>query len=304
MSHDHGHAATIREESKSKMLLILGLTSVFMCVEVAAGLYTKSLALLADAGHMLTDVAALLLGLTAVWFASRPATAEKTYGYYRMEILAGLINAVLLCGISGFILFEAYRRINSPPEVSSGPMLVVALIGLAINLISMKLLGKLADKSINVKAAYLEVMSDMFATLGVIIAAIIIMFTGWYAADAVVSAAIGLFILPRTWVLLRECVNILMEGTPAHINLSDLRKSMIGVPGVVDVHDIHCWTITSGMDAMSCHVTIDIASSPDTVLGDITKIVQNDFGIHHTTIQVEQVECKGQPGETCGPNGS
>jgi cobalt-zinc-cadmium efflux system protein len=305
MAHDHSHAADIREESKSKMLLILGLTSTFMVVEVVAGLYTKSLALLADAGHMLTDVAALSLGLVAVWFASRPPTAEHTYGYYRTEILAGLINSVLLVGISGFVLYEAYRRLGEPPEVTPVPMLIVASIGLCINLLSMKLLGRLADKSINVKAAYLEVMSDMFATVGVIIAALIILFTRWYAVDAIISAGIGLFILPRTWVLLRECVNVLMEGTPGHINLGELRRSMLAVPGVADVHDIHCWTITSGMDSLSCHVTIDISSSADQVLAKITKIAQDDFGLHHTTIQVEQVECKGQGGEkTCGPAGT
>src|SRR5438874_4808797 len=167
MSHDHSHAASIREESKSKMLLILALTFTFMLVEVATGLYTKSLALLADAGHMLTDVAALLLGLLAIWFASRPATSEKTYGYYRSEILAGLINGVLLVAISVFILFEAYRRLSAPPEVMSLPVLIVALVGLVINIVSMKLLGAHAHQSINVRAAYLEIMGDLFATIGV-----------------------------------------------------------------------------------------------------------------------------------------
>jgi len=297
--HDHS-AHELRSKSKTKLLLVLSLTGVYMIVEVVAALYTGSLALLADAGHMLSDVAALVLALLAIWFSSRPATPGKSYGYYRTEILAGLINGVLLVAVSLGILWEAYRRFADPPQVMSMPVLIVALIGLVINLVSARLLSQSASQSINVKAAYLEVLSDLLATVGVIVSAIIIMVSGWYLADPLISALIGIMILPRTWMLLTECTNILMEGTPGHINLSELRQAILKVPGVLDVHDIHVWTITSGMDAMSSHVAIDAASAADQVLAQITHIAQEDFGIHHTTTQVEQVACKNPNGEMCG----
>lgn len=300
MMEGHAHLSGMRNESKSKMLMVLGLTSLYMVIEVIAAYYTHSLALMADAGHMLSDVGSILLALLAFWFSARPATPGKTYGYYRSEILAGLINGVLLVGISLFILFESYHRLINPPEVMTAPMLMVALLGLVINLISVKLLGKLAEHSVNVRAAYLEVLGDLLATFAVIIASLIMMFSKWYIADALVSGAIGLLILPRTWLLLTECTNILMEGTPGHINLSDLRQSMLKVPGVVDVHDIHVWTITSGLDAMSGHVTISKEHMADQVLLEITQIAQGQFGIHHTTIQVEQIECKSQGLDSCG----
>jgi len=282
------------------MVTVLALTGAYMLVEVAAGLYTGSLALLADAGHMLSDVASLILALLAFWFSSKPATAGKTYGYYRSEILAGLINGVLLVGISILILYEAYRRLNNPPEVMSGPMLVVAALGLAVNVVSVRLLGKMAEHSVNVKAAYLEVLGDLLATIGVILASCIMLVTHWYMADPLISGAIGLMILPRTWAVLSECTNILMEGAPGHVDLSRLRLSMLRVPGVVDVHDIHVWTITSGLDAMSGHVTISKDSPADDVLSEITRIAQVEFGINHTTVQVEQVECKRTGNDVCG----
>lgn len=281
------------------MRLVLALTGCYMIVQVVAGLYTGSLALLADAGHLLTDIGSIMLALLAFWFSSRPSTAGKTYGYYRSEILAGLINGVLLVGISLFILYEAWKRLNNPPEVMSGPMLAVAIVGLVVNFFSAKLLHQDAGHSLNVKAAYLEVMSDLLATIGVILAAVIMLVTKWYMADPLISGLIGLMILPRTWGLLSECTNILMEGAPGHVDLEALRSAMLKVPGVVDVHDIHVWTITSGLDAMSGHVTIDKDSPPDAVLSHITDIAQDEFGLHHTTIQVEQIECKGQSNGAC-----
>lgn len=278
---------------------VLWLTGAYLVVEVWAGFYTKSLALIADAGHMLTDVASICLALLAFWFSSRPATQEKTYGYYRSEILAGLVNGVCLVGISIYILCEAYQRLSYPKEVLGGPMLVVALIGLVVNLVSMRLLRQGADGSLNIKAAYLEVMSDLLATSGVIVAGVVVMCTKWYAADSLISTLIGLGILPRTWSLLSECTNILMEGAPGHVDIGKLREAMLQVKGVLDVHDIHVWTITSGLDAMSGHVTINGQSPSESVLSEITRVVQDDFGLRHTTIQVE-VECQGQTDESCG----
>lgn len=263
-----------------------------MIVEVVVGFMSHSLALLADAGHMLSDVGALVLALVAFWFSSKPPTPDKTYGYYRSEILAGFFNSLLLVGISLYILLEAYQRIQHPPEVGGLPVLIVAAFGFVINLTSLKLLHKGSQNSINAKAAYLEVMSDSLATLGVIISSIIIMTTHWYAADAVISAVIGVAILPRTWLLLTECINILMEGTPGHINLAELRQSIISIDGVVDVHDIHVWTITSGLDSMSGHVTIDPAVAPDAVLAAVTDLLNDKYGLNHTTIQVDQGNCK------------
>ncbi|HEY9718004.1 MAG TPA: cation diffusion facilitator family transporter [Trichormus sp.] len=288
----HGHHGDLRQQSRSAMLTVLAMTSTYMIVEVVVGFMSHSLALLADAGHMLSDVGALVLALVAFWFSAKPPTPDKTYGYYRSEILAGFFNSLLLVGISLYILLEAYQRIQHPPEVGGLPVLIVAAFGFVINLTSLKLLHKGSQNSINAKAAYLEVMSDSLATLGVIISSIIIMTTHWYAADAVISAVIGVAILPRTWLLLTECINILMEGTPGHINLAELRQSIISVDGVVDVHDIHVWTITSGLDSMSGHVTIDPAVAPDAVLAAVTDLLNDKYGLNHTTIQVDQGNCK------------
>jgi cobalt-zinc-cadmium efflux system protein len=288
----HGHHGDLRQQSRSAMLTVLAMTSVYMIVEVVVGFMFHSLALLADAGHMLSDVGALVLALVAYWFSSKPPTPDKTHGYYRSEILAGFFNSILLVGISLYILFEAYQRLQHPPEVGGMPVLIVAILGFAINLASLKLLHKGSQNSINAKAASLEVLSDSLATLGVIISSVIILTTHWYAADAIISAVIGIAILPRTWLLLTECINILMEGTPGHIDLKELRQSIMSIAGVVDVHDIHVWTITSGLDSMSGHVTIDPAVAPDAVLAAVTDLLNDKYGLHHTTIQVDQGNCK------------
>jgi len=288
----HGHHGDLRQQSRSAMLTVLCMTSVYMIVEVVVGILSHSLALLADAGHMLSDVAALILALVAYWFSSKPPTPDKTYGYYRSEILAGFFNSLLLVAISLYILFESYQRLQHPPEVGGMPVLIVAAFGFVINLTSLKLLHKGAEGSINAKAAYLEVLSDSLATLGVIISSVIILCTHWYAADAIISAVIGVAILPRTWLLLTECINILMEGTPGHINLAELRQSIRAIDGVVDVHDIHVWTITSGLDSMSGHVTIDAEVASDLVLAAVTDLLNDRYGLHHTTIQVDRGTCK------------
>lgn len=289
--HSHGHVS-VREQSRSAMLIVLGMTSTLMIVEVCVGFYTHSLALLADAGHMLSDVAALVLALVAYWFSQKPATPDKTFGYYRSEILASFFNALLLVGISAYILYESYQRLKQPPEIIAGPVLAVAVVGLVINIVSLRLLQHGAKQSLNAKAAYLEVLGDSFATAGVIISSVLILTMKWTLADPIVSGLIGIAILPRTWMLLRECINILMEGTPGHIDLDALRQALMAVEGVVDVHHIHVWTITSGLDAMSGHVTIDNRAPSDTVLTEVTRILNDDFELHHTTIQVEQIQCK------------
>lgn len=301
-NHNHGHGhndfAALRKKSKSAMITVLVMTFAFMAVEVVGGILTGSLALLADAGHMLGDSAALLLALVAVWFAGRRPSKDKTYGYYRTEILAALFNGVVLIGLSLYILYEAFHRFTNPPEILGGPMMLVAIGGLVVNLIAAKLLHSSAGDSLNAKAAYLEVVSDLLGSAAVIVASLIIMFTGWTIVDPIVSGLIGLMILPRTWKLITDCVHILMEGTPSHVNLEQLRTSILKVRGVMDVHDLHVWTITSGRDALSAHVLIDKNANPDAVLTEITHIAQHDFELHHSTLQVEQAECKSHDG-TC-----
>ncbi|MBI3198025.1 MAG: cation transporter, partial [Rhodospirillales bacterium] len=272
---------------KSRLQWALGLTASFVGVEVVGGLLTGSLALLADAAHMLTDVAGLALALLAIRFAERPATPGKTYGYVRMEVLSALANAVVLLLLTVYILYEAYQRFRDPPEILSGPMLAVAVAGLVVNLISMKLLMAGASESLNVKGAYFEALGDMLGSLGVIVAALIVMFTGWTLADPVVGAGIGLFIVPRTWVLLKQVVHILMEGTPPEVDLALLEKRLLDIDGVTAVHDLHVWTITSGLDAMSCHLVVaDMARARET-LAAACEAMKSGFGLTHTTIQIE-----------------
>ena len=265
----------------------LGLTGGFLLIEVAGALWTGSLALLADAGHMLSDVGGLGLALFATWFAARPPTPAKTYGYYRVEILAALVNALILLGIAAFILYEAYHRFGSPPDVLGGPMLVVAVAGLLVNLASMWLLHAGSGESLNLKGAYLEVLSDALSSVGVIVAALIVLATGWRLADPIIGAAIGLFILPRTWGLLRQAVNILLEGTPPHVNMAEVAAAMAGVSGVRHVHDLHVWTLTSGKHAMSGHVLVEDLATGNRILRDLHELLHERFGIEHTTIQLE-----------------
>lgn len=266
----------------------LALTGGFLLVEVAGALWTGSLALLADAGHMLTDVGGLALALIAAWFAARPPTPEKTYGYYRVEILAALVNALALLGISGFILVDAYRRILAPPPVLAGPMLAVALAGLGVNLAGIWLLHAGAGESLNLRGAYLEVVSDALGSVGVIVAAVVVLATGWHVADALIGAAIGVAIVPRTWALLRQAVNVLLEGTPPHIDLGEVEGTMAGVAGVRQVHDLHVWTLTSGKHAMSGHVVVvEDPGAGNRILRELHALLHERFGIEHTTIQLE-----------------
>lgn len=281
--HSHAHAPG------GRMVLVLSLTTVLMGVEFVAAIITGSLALLADAGHMLSDVAAQALALLAIWFAAKPATAGKSFGYYRTEILASLVNGVVLVGMSLFIIVEGIHRLADPPEVAGGLMLAVAVTGLIVNLISMRVLHGVVGDSLNLKAAYLELLGDMLASAGVVVAAAIVYFTGWYIVDPVISILIGLAILPRTWLLLAECTNILMEGTPGHIDMEQLHAALLAIPGVTNVHDIHVWSITSGFEAMCAHVGIGATADADAVLAEVTRLAQSDFSIRHTTIQIERM---------------
>ena len=278
------------KKNTRNLVIVFVLTFSYLIAEVVGGIMTKSLALLADAGHMMTDVAGLALALFAIWFSQRPANPERTYGYYRMEILAAVVNAVILIGISIYILYEAYRRFLDPPEVQSVGMLIIASLGLVINLIGMWMLRAGSTESLNVKGAYFEVFSDMLTSIGVIIAGIIILTTGWYYADPLVSALIGLLILPRTWGLLHEAVGILLEGTPSDVNIALLRESMQKTPGVAGVHDLHVWSLTSGMNAASMH----IIAVEGAVHQDVLTTVQNTLKqqkISHSTVQIELKSC-------------
>jgi cobalt-zinc-cadmium efflux system protein len=266
---------------------VLVLTAGYFLVEVAAGWWTGSLALLADAGHMLTDVAGLALALLAIWFARRPPTPDKTYGFYRVEILAALLNAVVLLGVAALILYEAYRRLRAPEPVLAAPMLVVAAVGLGVNALGMLMLRRGSRESLNVRGAYLELMSDALGSIGAIAAAVVVLATGWSGADAVVGGLIGLGIVPRTWRLLSQTVNVLLEGVPPHLSVAEIEQAMLGVAGVRQVHDLHVWTLTSGRDAMSAHVLVATPGDNDRILRALHEVLHHRFGIEHTTIQME-----------------
>lgn len=279
-------------QHRRALTVTFGLTFTYFIVEVVGGLLTNSLALLADAAHMLTDVFGLALALFAIWITQRPASSAKTYGYYRVEILAALANALILFWVSFYILFEAYRRFQEPPEVNSLPMMIVAVVGLAVNLVGIYNLRRGSKESLNVQGAFLEVVSDTLGSVGVIAAGLIMYFTGWYYADPIFSVVIGLFILPRTWSLMMQAVNILLEGTPAHINLKAVEEAMLSVSNVIAVHDLHVWTITSGMDAMSAHVVLKegvAESDRQNILEQLGVQLKTQFNLAHTTIQIESV---------------
>lgn len=298
--HNHGierpAAGSAGARHRQSLVWALSLTTTFLVVEVIGAWISGSLALLADAAHMLTDAGGLALALFAIWFAARPPSASKTFGYLRAEVLAALVNAVVLLLLSIYILYEAYQRFFAPPDVLSTPMLIVAVVGLVVNLISMRLLAAGSAESLNLKGAYFEVLADMLGSLGVIASALIIMFTGWTLADPIIGAAIGLFIVPRTWALLRHSVNILLEGTPIGFDLVRLDRALRDLPGVVDTHDLHVWTITSGVDAMSGHLVIADGADQQALLVAARTVLHEEFGIDHTTIQIETAATFG--GET------
>jgi cobalt-zinc-cadmium efflux system protein len=275
--------------SQKRLLLVMGLSSLYLAIEVAGGLMAGSLALLADAGHLLTDVLGLGMALFAIRFAQRPATPTKTYGFYRTEILAALLNSLILFGVAFYILYEAWDRFRNPSEINALLMLGVAVGGFFVTLVGVKLLHAGAKESLNVKGAFLEVFSDLLASIGTILAALVILATGWRLADALISAFIGLFLLPRTWQLLKSALDVLLEATPANLKLAEVESAMARVPGVESVHELHIWSITSGFVAMSGHVTARGRSSED-VLHDLQLMLRGRFGIEHATLQVEAAD--------------
>ena len=267
------------------------LTFGFLLVEVAAGLLTGSLALLADAGHMLTDVAGLVLALLATKLAERPASPRRTFGYHRAEVLAALTNAFLLLGVAGYILMEAWSRWSAPRDVPSRAVLLVAGAGLLVNLVGAVLLQSGARTSLNLRGAYNEVVADALSSIGVIAGATVMAFTGWQRVDTLVAVAIAIFVLPRTWGLLRETLHVLLEGTPREVDLSALRTAMEDVPGVKTVHDLHVWTLTSGVHALSAHAILVDGATHGQVLGDLRTRVTAGFPITHMTVQLEERCC-------------
>jgi cobalt-zinc-cadmium efflux system protein len=288
--HNHTHGHRHNGESWRRLSLVLVLTVLYMVAEVLGAWWTGSLALLADAGHMFTDVAALILALTAVWFGSRPATSRKTFGYYRLEIIAALVNGVALVVISLFIFYGAYERWFSPPMIRSGPMIVVAVGGLAVNLICAWILHARHEVDLNLRAAWMHVMGDALGSVAAIVAGVCILLFGWYAADALFSVVISLLIIWGSVRLIRDSANVLLEGTPAHINLAAVENAILDTQGVADVHDLHIWTITSGREALSAHVIHSASISQPDLLRELRAKLHDRFGVDHLTIQMETPE--------------
>ncbi|HVF27500.1 MAG TPA: cation diffusion facilitator family transporter [Pyrinomonadaceae bacterium] len=296
----HHHQSTGRTaRSSRRLLIVLVLTAIYMLAEAAGGWWTGSLALLADAGHMLTDVAALALALVAVWFGARPATPNKTFGYYRLEILAAFVNGVALVVVSLIILYEAYERWERPPAVRSDVMIAVAVGGLCVNLLCAWLLHGDHEEDLNVRGAWLHVLGDALGSVGAVVAGVVMSLYGWYAADPLFSAVIALLIVWSSWKLIREATNVLLEGTPAHINLAAVEGVILETDGVEDVHDLHVWTITSGREALSAHVIHARATSQPDLLKELRTKLHDRFGVDHLTIQMETEDFEDETFHFC-----
>ena len=283
--HDHSHAV-VTEGNARKLTIALILTSTFLVIEVIAGLITQSLALLSDAAHMFTDAAALAIAMAAIQIAKRPADNKRTFGYQRFEILAALFNASMLFFVAMYILYEAYQRFTQPPEIQSIGMLVVASIGLVINLISMKILMSSATESLNMKGAYLEVLSDALGSLGVIIGAVIIYFTNWYWVDTIIAVAIGFWVLPRTWILLKQSINILLEGVPEEVDIEKLRNDLLALDGVESIHQLKVWAITSKNIHLTVHLFAPNADRKQLHYA-AAEMLSHEHGIAEVTLQIE-----------------
>lgn len=277
-----------RAVQKRQLVLVIGLTGTILIVEVAGGILSRSLALLSDAGHVLTDLLALVLCLMAVRFASLPATPEKTYGYHRLEILTALVNGALLMLISGVVLYKAFRRFVHPVPVETGLMTGVALAGLLINLVGLGILSR-AHESLNIRGARMHLLGDALSSVGVVAGGVAIAFTGWYRIDPILGGAIAIVIVVGAVRLIREAVDVLLEATPSGIGLDQVSAAIATVPGVLEVHDLHIWSITTGLPALSGHVRIDEGrhGRSDEMLNRIKQTVRDRFGIVHTTIQIE-----------------
>lgn len=288
--HDHGAGA-----SSTRLAIALGLTTTFLIAELVGAFVFNSLALLSDAAHMFTDSAALAIALAAVKIGQRPADDSRTFGHRRFEILAAAFNALLLFAVAGYVLYEGILRFFEPEEVGSTGMLIVATFGLVINLISMRILAGGKETSLNVKSAYLEVWADMLGSIGVIAGALAIKLTGWQWVDPIVAIGIGLWVLPRTWILLKDTTQILLEGVPRGLDLAELRSAIEKVPGVEGVHDLHAWSLTSDDPSLSAHVELTDGHDFEAVRLTITSMLMDRFHIQHTTLQVEREPCPDSP---------
>lgn len=285
MGDGHEHH---RSQDRRALILSLILVFGFFLVELLGGLWTNSLALISDAGHMFSDVGALLFSLVAITWAAKPPTPAKTYGYHRLEILAALINGLVLWGITGIIFYEAYHRFWQPPMVKSVPMLIIATAGLAVNILSAWLLFPSQDRSINLRSAFLHVVADGLGSVVAITASLAMLWQGWYWFDPLASCAIGLLIIAGSWRLIWEAIEILMEATPRHLDINTVAQSLEEVQGVKNIHDLHIWTITSGLYALSVHTVVNGSRKRDDIRCEMAAILRQDFGLDHTTIQIEE----------------
>ncbi|WP_026931264.1 cation diffusion facilitator family transporter [Glycomyces tenuis] len=309
MGHDHSHgAASLGARHRGRLWLALGLALTVMLVEAVASWYTGSLALLSDAAHVAGDSLGIAMALAAITAVRRDTSARdepgaprkprRTFGMYRLEVLAALANTVLLFGVAGFVAFQAVTRFDDPPEVESLPMLAVAIVGLVANIVALLLLRSGAAESINVRGAYFEVLGDALGSLGVIAAAVLIWLTGWYYVDSVIAVAVALFILPRAARLGRDALRILLQHAPVGVSMSEVEDALETLDGVKEVHDLHLWTLTSGMDVATVHLALRSEADPGAVLADAQQTLAQRFGIEHTTVQIEP----GGSAQTCdGP---
>lgn len=298
MGHGHSHGpVTAAGGRRGRLALVLGMTVAVLIAELVGSALSGSLALLADAGHMATDAVGIALALGAVTLAQRPARGRRTFGWQRMEILAAVANGLLLLAVAAYVLVEAVRRIGNPPDLESGLMLGVAAVGLAVNLVSLAVLHRGRQESLNIRGAYLEVLADALGSVAVIVAAVVILTTGWTWADAVASVLIGFLVLPRAWHLLREALDVLLEAAPRGVDLDDVRAHILEVDGVLDVHDLHAWTITSGMPVLSAHVVVTdgalAAGHGGRVLDALCECLGEHFDVEHCTFQLEGVAHAG-----------
>lgn len=289
-THDHGHA-TGRAIDRSRLWLVLALTVAVALIELVGGVLSGSLALLADAGHMFTDTAAILLALSASYVATLPATPRRTFGYHRAEILAALINAVVLLGVCGYLSVAGVRRLIDPVDVDAPQMLVFAVVGLVANLVAIAMLSSRREESLNMRGAFLEVLGDAIGSAVAIIAGLVILATGFERADPIGSLVIAVLLLPRAWALLRDCLHVLLESVPPGVDMEAVRRHLVGAEGVTDVHDLHAWSITSGMPALSAHVTVTNEAletrGVGRILDELGECAAAHFGIDHATFQVE-----------------
>ena len=288
--HGHGHVHDYRSSNKKALAIALVITVSIMAAEFIGGLLTNSLALISDSGHMLSDASSLALSLVAMWFASKPPSPNKTYGFYRFEILAALFNGVTLFFVAALIVFEAAKRFADPAPVLSGHMILIALVGLLANLLSAFFLMRTGDVegNLNLRSAYLHVLSDALGSVGAIIAGLIMYFFQWYIVDPVISVIVAILILRSAWGVIKHSVHILMEGTPLTIDMDDVKGTLENIEGVINVHDLHIWTITSGLDSLSCHLLIEDHYDSQLILQEAINRIEEKYKILHTTIQIEK----------------